>query len=143
MSATRSRWGIWLFSFSILLIATLAAVQLRFVPGESGFIHTRLVRWLGIGFSTLALLSGHFSYPRVYNLKVYLAGYLTGLCGISFFLLYNPSQPAVLIVLYLLIFINFLVLMMVPSYVKYRTTKYLTLSMTGAEAAAELEERAV
>ncbi|MFP4417708.1 MAG: GGDEF domain-containing protein [Chitinivibrionales bacterium] len=134
MSCKRSRWGIWLFVFSILLISALTVLELKYPLGRYGFFYLRLTSWLGIGFSILSTLSGHFSYPRVHNLKVYLAGYLTGLSGLFFFTAAEGKEPPVLTALYLSIFFNYLLILFLPSYVKYRTTKYLTFAIVGVQA---------
>ncbi len=135
MSLKRSRWGIWFFLFSIVLTSILFVVELRIAPNRDSFVYRQLIPALGIGFSILSLLSGHFSYPRVHNLKVYLIGYLVGVYGLFYFLVYDRPQPMTLAPLLSLIFLSHILVLILPSYVKYRTTKYLTLSITGAQAA--------
>ena len=92
----------------------------------------------GIYPSALAFFLGHFSYPRVHNLKVYLLGYLTGFSGLGYFLFRPLPMPGPLphtpmgfmVALYLLIFINILSrVALVPSFVKYRTARHIVLSI--------------
>jgi diguanylate cyclase (GGDEF)-like protein len=94
-------------------------------------------------FSLSAFFLGHFSYPRVHNLKVYLTGYLTGLTGIAYFLLFSIPQRTVngIHVLMLLVFINFCVIIFLPSYIKYHITKRVTFLFVTVECALLIAAR--
>jgi diguanylate cyclase (GGDEF)-like protein len=82
-------------------------------------------------FSLIAFFTGHFSYPRVHNMKVYLIGYLTGLTGVAYlFTSFLFEKGAYRLEwLHLCVFFNFLLVLVMPTYVKYRITCRITLGI--------------
>jgi len=54
-------------------------------PQFNTYFYLSVLPFIGIAFSALSFFIGHFSYPRVHNLKVYLIGYLAGLIGLDIF----------------------------------------------------------
>jgi diguanylate cyclase (GGDEF)-like protein len=74
----------------------------------------------------------------VHNLKVYLLGYLIGLFGIAYFGLYKFLSGSVphgyVPALYCLMFVNCIGVMAVPSVVKFRKVRQITLATVTAEA---------
>ncbi len=130
-------WGVVLFLLSIILAGLSFYIVLKFPSSLYKKLYETVFPVAGICFAVVSFFLGHFSYPRVHNLKVYLAGYLTGITGISYFLLFRIPQrnePAITGLL-LLIFINLLITLLLPSYVKYRITKRITLSIVAVESA--------
>ena len=82
----KARWGTVIFIVSLVLIAGVYLFIQRYPHERSLKLYTSVFPALCVTFSVLSFFIGHFSYPRVQNLKVYLLGYLTGLTGISFIL---------------------------------------------------------
>lgn len=109
--------------------------------GQNKQLYGTIFPVLGIIFSLTAIFTGHFSYPRVHNLKVYLLGYLTGLFGIAYFVLCQKlfhlplavSAKEFGVALYCLMFVNAVGILFVPSFVKFRTVRQATLSIVTAE----------
>jgi diguanylate cyclase (GGDEF)-like protein len=100
-----------------------------------------MIPGLGVAFSIISFFIGHFSYPRVHNLKVYVIGYLMGVSSLGYFVLFRPpfyiplpSAPYGYVpALYMLIAANLFVVLLVPSYVKYRTAKHVALALLPVE----------
>ncbi len=135
MANLKNRWGIILFSFSAVSIGIAIYIVLQFPSQNFKPLYKTVFPVLGVLFALISLFIGHFSYPRVHNLKVYLAGYVTGITTIAYFLLFRiPTYNDVAITgLLLLIFINYIILIFIPSYIKYRNTKLITFIITGVE----------
>jgi diguanylate cyclase (GGDEF)-like protein len=72
----------------------------------------------------------------VHNLKVYLIGYLIGLSGIAYLVysLFFEKGSHRLAWLHLCTFFNFLLVFVMPSYVKYRTTRRIALGILLVES---------
>ncbi len=135
MVNSKNRWGIILFSFSAVTIGIAVYIILQFPSQNFKPLYKTVFPVLGVIFAVISLFIGHFSYPRVHNLKVYLAGYVTGITSIAYFLLFRiPIYNDVAVTgLLLLIFINYIILIFIPSYIKYRITKLITFIITGVE----------
>ncbi|MBD3321644.1 MAG: diguanylate cyclase [Chitinivibrionales bacterium] len=141
MPKKKARWGLILFLEA--LVSTGAGITLSFFyqPGSYNLLYDKVLPFIGLGLSCTSFLIGHFSYPRVQNLKVYLIGYCTGLTGLAYFLLFNPpfsqivSPPreGFLQIILLLAFLNIMTSVALPSYLRYRLTKKLTFLITGCE----------
>jgi len=136
MDKPTTRWGVMFFCASAAMQIFAIYAVITFPPPRFRHLYVEIVPLLGIVFSLVSFLAGHFSYPRVHNLKVYLAGYLTGLAGLAYFGLYSSlprgaAQPAALMCL---VFINMLLIVVLPSIVKYRVTHRVTVSLTALEA---------
>ena len=137
MKATKNRWGIRVFSFALICISVAFYILFKYPPIKNSILYQKVIPISGIIFSIISFLAGHFSYPRVHNLKVYLFGYLTGLTGLAYFLFFRlplRSETGITL-LYLMIFINLFILLFVPSYTKYRQTKIITFTIMGVESA--------
>jgi diguanylate cyclase (GGDEF)-like protein len=138
MSQSKNRWGIAIF------VGAAAAIPLLYIistsPTISRFpgLFKPIIPLIGIGFAVLSFLAGHFSYPRVHNLKVYCAGYLNGLVGVGFGLLifFPEFAGSMRIVLEIVTFANFFIVLLLPSYCKYRITRLITLNILVAEIVA-------
>jgi diguanylate cyclase (GGDEF)-like protein len=136
MAKVKNRWGIVTGILSIIFIAISIYIVLQFPPLSHKTLYKTIFPVLGILFSLISFLAGHLSYPRVHNLKVYMIGYLTGITSIAYFLLFRipkRNEEAITILL-ILIFINLIALLFLPSYVKYRITKRITFILVAVES---------
>ena len=136
MRSRKDRWGIAIFLLSPLMIAALLLVSERIPPNVLVNI-LRVLPYIGGCISVLCLFLGHFSYPRVHNLKVYLLSYLMALIGLTFFVPMFPRitrGPSPLLIAALSQF-NLLLISLLPSYVKYRTTRLATWIVVALELA--------
>lgn len=143
MAKQKKRWGIVISIISIVIILTGIYIVLQYPPLSHKILYNTIIPFLGILFSLASFFIGHFSYPRVHNLKVYLAGYLTGITSIAYFLLFRipaRNEHAITLLL-LLIFINLSIILFLPSYVKYRITKRITYILVAIECALLLSAR--
>jgi diguanylate cyclase (GGDEF)-like protein len=129
VQSRQTRWGWFIFLLSPMYIAGVYVLVNRSQHAHS--IYGLILPILCGFFSLIAFFTGHFSYPRVHNLKVYIIGYLTGLSGVVylvFFLFFQKGSHRIAW-LHFCIFFNFLLVFMMPSYVKYRTTRRVTLGI--------------
>jgi diguanylate cyclase (GGDEF)-like protein len=126
----KNGWGLGLFLCSPLLIGALLLIALKH---NSTFTH--IIHIMGMIFSILCFTVGHFSYPRVQNLKVYLCGYLTGLLGLHYFLPFFIEflRPTSLENLLFIAQINLFIILLLPSYTKFRVAKLITWIITLGE----------
>ncbi len=139
------RWGLLYFCVSPALAAGIIALHIAFAPSFDSPLYRTAAPVAGVTLSLAAFLAGHFSYPRVHNLKVYLAGYVTGLTGLGYFALFSIPQRQLnaINILFLIIAVNFFLIIAVPSFVKYRVTKQATFSVLVIESALLLLFRLV
>jgi diguanylate cyclase (GGDEF)-like protein len=137
MPYQKLRWGLILFLCAPIMVGGMVFLSL-YCPFKSHLrLYTGALPIIGLACSLASFFIGHFSYPRVLNLKVYLVGYVTGIFGLGYFLLYRfpahlplPSAPEGFVLsLFLLVFLNILAIEFVPSFVKFRTAKHTVLSM--------------
>lgn len=135
MAKQKNRWGIIISIISLASIFLGIYIVLQYPSLSNKFFYNTIILYSGILFAVLSFFVGHFSYPRVHNLKVYLAGYLTGITSLAYFLLFRiPSRNEQAIILLLLfIFINLSIILFLPSYVKYRITKRITYILVAIE----------
>jgi diguanylate cyclase (GGDEF)-like protein len=134
MRSRKDRWGIAIFLLSPLMIAALLLGSGR-IPPHLFVSILRLLPYIGCTLSVLCLFLGHFSYPRVHNLKVYLLSYTAALIGLALFVPMFPSihnGPSLFLLAALSQF-NLLLITLYPSYVKYRTTRLVTVVTVVAE----------
>jgi diguanylate cyclase (GGDEF)-like protein len=137
----KSSWGVLVFSLAVVLLAGgywvlgFAQHQLSTAPIRRVFFYVGAIA--GIVVPLLA----HFSYPRVHNLKVFLAGYLTGVSALAFFLLGESgfisfSVPSNFIPgLYLFMIGMVFLTILLPTFLKYRQTRLLTIILLLFECA--------
>jgi len=138
---TKKQWGLFFFASAVLLCGFAVYFGIAFPYAFNKKLYSTVFPFLGLGFSLTAFFAGHFSYPRVHNLKVYLLGYLTGLFGIAYFVFVRFIYPLPLpfvgksytLALYCLMFVNTIGILFVPSFVKYRIVRTITLSIITVE----------
>ncbi len=103
MIVRSARWGVVLLLLSLVLLGgvVVAAIAVGSQPPEQ--LSRIVLPAVALGLGVLALFAGHVSYPRVQNLRVYLAGYSVGLQSILYALFVGfssyfpgaiPSPPA-------------------------------------------------
>jgi diguanylate cyclase (GGDEF)-like protein len=128
----KQHWGSIPFAFSVLLIIAAGAIAFSVAPQANPVLYTGILPTVGIISALLCFLIGHFSYPRVHNLKVYLAGYLTGLVGLFKFIWFSDAgiPPAMSVILLLTGLCNVLLILSVPSFVKYATARTTAWTIT-------------
>lgn len=136
-SSTKNRFGFALIGLALLLGCGAVWVFYRYPPGAFKGLYKNVLPWTGLLLSCLCFVTGHFSYPRVHNLKVYSFGYLTAAWGLGYFLLYAapfavslPRTPAAYsAILHCLLFVNLVTVVALPSFVSYKTTKDITFGL--------------
>jgi diguanylate cyclase (GGDEF)-like protein len=143
MLSNKARWGTL---FAVAAMALLGGLYYLFtaVPaGRNIVLYQKVIPWIGLIFSCFSLFFGHFSYPRIHSFKVYFLGYAAGLCGLAYFALCKsvipqagfPPLPRGCVEFILVIGLaNFVAVAAIPSGVKYRIAKSVTLGVVAAEA---------
>jgi len=142
----KNEWGLGFFLSAVVLAGFAVYVVVRYPYADNRILYTTILPWIGIAFSLTAFFAGHFSYPRVHNVRVYLAGYLTCLFGIAYFLLFRfvwgPPVPRTgegyPVVLYALMFVNCTGILFLSSEFKYRVVRQMTLAVVTVESVAVL-----
>jgi len=131
----RDQWGIVPFFFSLILACYAFYLLYQYPSSFYPDLYYKVFPFIGIFLSILSLFTGHFSYPRVHNLKVYLAGYLTGITTLFYFLLFRfPSRMEDGVnILFIIISLNFIIILSLPAYMKYRITKKITFLIITVE----------
>lgn len=125
------------FLAAVALIAASLFISVSYPPNRYPPLYSVFFPLSGLISSLILIFTGHFSYPRVHNRKVYVAAYLCGFIGIVFFLLHRPpfiprlydSTQGFFGVLLLVQFINLLIFPLLPSYVKYRYARSSMLTL--------------
>ncbi len=128
----KNRWGLRLVLLTVILcaVAIYAALNYPFVTESSRFLFS-----CGTILSIMVIITGHLSYKRVHNCKVYLLGYLQGFTLFSFFasflaadLVNTPLPPHYFYsALIILSYINLLIIIPVKSLLKYSMVRSITL----------------
>lgn len=127
-------WGIIVFVLGVILL-WCGYWLCGFLPQKfSPATFTKLFSYIGILTGAGALSVGYFSYPRIHNLKVFLAGHLTGLSALAFSLFSNsgifslPASSGFIPSIYLFMLIGILTSTLLPTFLKYRWTKRITIA---------------
>jgi diguanylate cyclase (GGDEF)-like protein len=142
-------WGYPIFLLSVLLAVFAVHASSIYSFSRFPFFYQKVLPYLGASLSVIALFIGHLSYPRVHNLRVYMAGYLTGMICFCYFLfacgeivnLPGAPPPGYFSVICLLGLINFLFIPLLPSTAKYRLARSYTLAVLGVESVLLLTMR--
>ncbi|MFW6213395.1 MAG: GGDEF domain-containing protein [Spirochaetota bacterium] len=140
MIARAARWGV-----SLLLLALLVAVGIGFAAVGAGPLPPPALLEIALPLTALllgacALLAGHLSYPRVQNLKVYVAGYSLGIESIllsvlvgfaTYFVDSIALVPAGYVELfYALALLGTILYTFVRSFPTYRVTRNVTVAVS-------------
>jgi|WetSurMetagenome_2_1015567.scaffolds.fasta_scaffold01814_5 diguanylate cyclase (GGDEF)-like protein len=145
----KNQWGLGFYLCAVACAVAAVFVGVRYPFHEYRFLYTSVFPWSGLAFSVTAFFAGHFSYPRVHNVRVYLAGYLTCLFGVSYFVLYRfvwgPPLPRVSAgfpaALYVLMFVNCTGILFLGKELKFRAVRQLTLTVVTVEGVLVLLAR--
>jgi len=151
MTTRTVRWGSLLLIAAALLsgIIILAAVAGGPAPGQTllKIVLPSVAAVVGV----VVLFAGHVSYPRVQNLRVYLAGYSVGVQSVvyalvrgfdSYFTTAIPRAPAGFAELTLaLAVMGTYLYSLLPGFPTFRTTRITTLSIAAAQLAVLLITR--
>jgi diguanylate cyclase (GGDEF)-like protein len=129
------KWGIVVFVLALVLLWSGYWLS-GFLPHRfSPVSFTKLFSYIGILTGAGALSVGYFSYPRIHNLKVFLAGHVTGLSALAFCFFSNagifslPASGNFIPGIYLLMLTGILVSTLLPAFMKYKWTKRITISI--------------
>ena len=137
MSKNSYHWGLVPFLTAVALIAASLLFSVSYPPNSFPFIYSVFLPLSGLATSLILIITGHFSYPRAHNRKIYVAAYTIGFIGILFFLLHsfpfipqlnNPPQGFFAVIL-LTQLVNLLIFPLLSSYVKYRFARSTMLTM--------------
>jgi diguanylate cyclase (GGDEF)-like protein len=129
------KWGLVVFVLSLVLLWCGFWLSGLLPQKFSPRTFTKLFSYIGILTGAGAISVGYFSYPRIHNLKVFLAGYLTGLSSLAFCffsaagIFSLPASRSFIPGIYLLMLIGILVSTLLPTFLKYRWTKRITISL--------------
>lgn len=128
------KWGIVVFVLGLVMLWCGYWLS-GFLPGRfNPATFTRLFSYIGILTGAGALSVGYFSYPRIHNLKVFLAGHLTGLSVLAFCFFGNagvfslPASRNYIPGIYLIMLPGILISTLLPTFLKYRWTKRITIA---------------
>ena len=135
--ATKNRWGTAVFLLGVFLTVIITLINrsypLVFLPSREVFITGGLL-------SLIVIITGHVSYPRINNSKVYLLAYLNGTAVMVFFLFSNHLFKEIPVIpkgffgfIIWLLQLNILIVCTIPSYLKYRTIRSITLAVLTVE----------
>lgn len=137
MSKNSYHWGLVPFLTAVALIAASLLFSVSYPPNSFPFIYSVFLPLSGLATSLILIITGHFSYPRAHNRKIYVAAYTIGFIGTLFFLLHsfpfipqlnNPPQGFFAVIL-LTQLVNLLIFPLLSSYVKYRFARSTMLTM--------------
>jgi diguanylate cyclase (GGDEF)-like protein len=141
MKDSKNHWGLAVFIISCALTGTGAGFVSWFPPAQNRSLYALAIPLAGLILSVISFAIGHFSYPRIHDLRVYISGYLSGLIGVAFFgsKLLARSMHSVHVadsfidVMYLIVFVNGLFIPFLPGSATYRTTKQITIPIFALE----------
>ena len=145
MTTRTARWGTLLLLLSALATAVIGTVAVGVGPVPPAIPIQIVFPSLAFVLSVLVLFAGHVSYPRVHNLRVYLAGYSVGIQGIiyalirgfdSFFIDNIPIAPEGFAELMLVFgILGPYAYSLLPAFPTYRTTRATTWILVGLQVA--------
>ncbi len=129
-----SKWGVVVFALGLVMLWCGFWLS-GFLPQKfSPATFTKLFSYIGILTGAGAISVGYFSYPRIHNLKVFLAGHLTGLSALAFSFFSTagifslPASDSFIPGIYLMMLIGILLSTLLPTFLKYRWTKRITIA---------------
>ncbi len=151
MTTRTARWGSLLLVLSALAAAAIGAVAVGAGPVPPATLMRIILPSLALALSILVLFAGHLSYPRVQNLRVYLAGYSLGIQGIvyvlvrgfdSFFIPGVPIAPEGFAELMLVFgLLGPYAYSLLPTIPTFRATRATTWSLVGLQVATMVAVR--
>lgn len=143
MIVRSARWGSLLLVVAVVLVAGIALAAEAAGPIPPAWLARTLLPSLTLAVGVLALFAGHVSYPRVQNLRVYIAGYSVGLHSILYALFVGfasfstdivPASPAGYAELMLAVSLAMTYLYtFVAPFPTYRTTRITTWVLVGVQ----------
>ncbi len=129
------KWGSVVFTLGLVLLWCGFWLS-GFLPQKFNPVtFTKLFSYIGILTGAGALSVGYFSYPRIHNLKVFLIGHITGLSSLAFCFFSNagifslPASKSFISGVYLIMLTGVLISTLLPTFLKYRWTKRITISV--------------
>jgi diguanylate cyclase (GGDEF)-like protein len=143
MKDSKNHWGLVVFLFSCALAGAGAGFVSWLPPAQNRSLYALVIPLTGLILSVITFAMGHFSYPRIHDLRVYISGYLSGLIGVAFFgskllvrSIHTVSVPDSFIdIIYMIVFANGLFIPFLPGSATYRTTKQITVPIFVIELA--------
>lgn len=145
MIVRSARWGTLLLGASVALLLGMGAAAVVAGPLPPPAIVERALPLAALILGVVVLFAGHVSYPRVQNLRVYLAGYSVGLQSILYVVFvglaryYTDAIPVVPSgyreVVYLLGILIAIGCTALPAFPTYRTTRLVTRTLVGLQFA--------
>ena len=147
MSGQKDSWGLPYFIAALLLVG-LEYLLLYLGAIPAGSVASVVLSGAELLFGLSCLFIGHFSYPRIQNVRVYSAGYTVGLLVVSHALLTEglrllglllsvdiPAEPVSFVPgLYFLLIINLYTVSVLPAFMKYARARLVTLLLMAAQA---------
>ena len=144
MTTRTARWGTLLLVLSVLVTVAIGTVAAGVGPIPPATLLRVVLPSLALALSVLVLFAGHLSYPRVQNLRVYLAGYSVGVQGIvyalvrgfdSFFIDSVPIAPEGFAELMLAFgILGTYAFSLLPAFPTFRATRATTWILVGLHA---------
>jgi diguanylate cyclase (GGDEF)-like protein len=129
------KWGVVVFALGVVLLWNGYWLS-GFLPQKfSSASFTKLFAYIGILTGAGALSVGYFSYPRIHNLKVFLVGHVTGLSVLAFCFFSSagifslPGSVNFIPGIYLFMLTGIFVSTLLPTFLKYRWTKRITIAI--------------
>lgn len=144
MRRSSDSWGLGVFILSILAVVGVFLLAVLVLPEADEAVERLVLPVLTAAAGAAVFFVGHFSYPRVQNLKIYLAGYATGLVALAYvgLAVLCPGRPRGFVYgLFSLAMLNGFLVAVVPPYLKYHTTRAVTWVVVGAELVSVLVMR--
>ncbi|MFW5960580.1 MAG: GGDEF domain-containing protein [Chitinivibrionales bacterium] len=128
MKNSSIKWGLPLIAVSLLFSCAALSLWFSFRFEEYEFLVSKVFPVTGMLLSFLLAVTAHFSYHRVQSFRIYLVGYLTGLCGFLYFSMFNNMVlPEFSYTgLYLFALLGVILSQSMASGYKYRAVKQLT-----------------
>jgi diguanylate cyclase (GGDEF)-like protein len=143
MIVRSARWGWPILGLAVALLAGVALVAVWAGPLPPASLTRVALPSAALALGALALFAGHVSYPRVQNLRVYLAGYSVGLQStcyalfVGFSSYYIDAVPTVPVgyaqLVYALALLLAMAYTLLPAFPTYRATRITTLVLVGMQ----------
>ena len=143
MIVRSARWGSLLLVVALALLGGIAVAAVAAGPLPPVALTRTILPSAALALGILALFAGHVSYPRVQNLRVYLAGYSVGLHSVllalfigfgGYYADFVPAPPdGYARLVYALALGLTYAYTFVPPFPTYRTTRLATWILVAAQ----------